>query len=115
MTAGLDGCIRLWDMRKPSACAQSFQGHNHPAVKKERAIRRPEFYEGGSLILSGGEQSLNLSMYDTFAGSTVSRGVLEHEVMSLAISPQGYGDGRGGVVAAALPRGQIALLLPGGI
>eukprot|EP00903_Cladosiphon_okamuranus_P017877 g16450.t1 len=130
MSAGLDAAIKLHDLRRLDAPLHVFRGHCPYALVRPRAIHRPEFFfpaagtSGGKgnadddrasvNVLSCGERSEKLSMYDARTGATVSRGVLGAEASALAVCGGGWsGTSSGaGAVAAALPGGSVVLLEP---
>eukprot|EP00904_Undaria_pinnatifida_P008596 jgi/Undpi1/4867/HiC_scaffold_19.g08220.m1 len=82
LTAGLDSTVKLHDLRRLDAPLHVFRGHCPYALPRPRAIHRPEFFpagRGGFNIITCGERSEKLSMYDAANGATVSRGVLGDE------------------------------------
>ncbi|CAN0325160.1 unnamed protein product [Pylaiella littoralis] len=131
LTAGLDSTVRLHDLRRPGAAPlHVFRGHCPYSLARPRAIHRPEFLltagavAGGGAGSSGGgrvniitcgERSEKLSMYDAGTGATVSRGVLGDEASALAVGVSGWSNAPspGAVsIAAALPGGSVVLLEP---
>eukprot|EP00752_Nemacystus_decipiens_P012495 g11067.t1 len=128
MSAGLDSTIKLHDLRHLGAPLHVFRGHCPYALARPRSIHRPEFFfpaavtgtgsggdRGGVNILSCGERSEKLSMYDAGTGATVSRGVLGAEASALAVGGSGgwpKTSSGAGTVAAALPGGSVVLLEP---
>lgn len=76
LSAGGDPEIRIWDIRSPKKPAHSLVGH-HSLTNLRQAIKsmhRALFVAGGGYVLSGGEKSQRVSLYNTMTGATVSRG-----------------------------------------
>ncbi|CAM9893834.1 unnamed protein product, partial [Hapterophycus canaliculatus] len=85
LSAGLDSTVKLHDLRRLASPVHVFRGHCPYALARPRAIHRPEFFlasgvgggAGGTVnIITCGEKSDKLSMYDAGSGATISRGVL---------------------------------------
>lgn len=85
-TAGLDPYIHLYDVRHLSHPVFSFRGHSAPGLFKFRTIIRPEFHSGGNILMTGGEKSVELSLYNIRTGTAISRGTLPPGISSLAPS-----------------------------
>lgn len=65
LTAGLDDMIKLWDLRNTREPVCSFHGHVPTSGRKLKRIHRPTFFnvDSESFILSGGENSHSISMF----------------------------------------------------
>ncbi|KAG5189994.1 WD40-repeat-containing domain protein [Tribonema minus] len=107
LTAGLDTVVKLFDLRKPNAAAVEYRGHVPFALPRYKAIHRPEFYDGGAAVITCGERSDALSMYDTKTGTAISKGVVGSEMSTLSVH-----QGNSTMVAAAQNGGEVVLLKP---
>ena len=116
LTAGLDTTIKLWDCRNASSPLAQFHGHVVPQNgKKMKRIHRPTFLSLGSesYILSGGEGSHSLSMFECSNGND---GTL-HSVFHRGKLPEDHGDAGsvtvlGDLVAVAGEGGEVLILSP---
>ena len=143
-TAGLDEIIKLWDLRNTSSPLASYHGHvPGNGNRKLKRIHRPTFLssavsssstvEESSFILSGGEGSHAISMFQL--GEQVARGgrrsdnhhasetkssdesMLLQSVFSRGTLPDDVGDigslaVQGRDVAVAVEGGEVLLLSP---
>lgn len=57
-TAGRDGCVRLWDLRKPADCLQRLRVSNE-------ALRALEISPHGNLIITRASRQHSLKVYET--------------------------------------------------
>jgi WD40 repeat protein len=118
LTAGLDEQIKLWDTRNATRPLASFHGHVPQSGKKMKRIHRPTFMTlsgtADSFILSGGEGSNSLSMFQL--GNIPGAGSL-HSVFNRGKLPEDHGDvGSLAVlndtVAVAGEGGEVLILSP---
>ena len=112
ITAGLDDVIKLWDVRNTEKPVMSFHGHVPTSGKKLKRIQRPTFFTVGSdsFILSGGENSHAISMFqDDEEDNAVSNASLR-SVFSRGKLPDGCGD----VGSMAVHSNQVAVTVEGG-
>jgi hypothetical protein len=116
VTAGLDEIIKLWDVRNTSSPVASYHGHV-AGGKRIKRIHRPTFIDiaSDSYILSGGEGSHALSMFQLLNGIR-NDGIL-HSVFNRGKLPDDHGDvGSLAVmnnhVAVAGEGGEILILSP---
>ncbi|KAL7520585.1 hypothetical protein ACHAWX_005298 [Stephanocyclus meneghinianus] len=120
LTAGLDDVIKLWDSRNVTSPLASFHGHVPGNGKKIKRINRPVFMTlpamvnapSESFILSGGEGSRSLSMFQL--DNIRENGTL-HSVLSRGKLPPDTGDigclaAKNGNVAVAVEGGDVLLL-----
>ncbi|CAM9344824.1 unnamed protein product [Ectocarpus sp. 6 AP-2014] len=118
LSAGLDSTLNLYDLRRLAAPLHVFRGHCPYALARPKAIHRPEFLPSGGgnrvNIITCGERSENISMYDAGSGGTVSRGLLGDEASALAVGIADWSKGspEAAGIAAALPGGNVVLLEP---
>lgn len=91
LTAGLDETIKLWDTRNVSRPLASFHGHVPKTGKRLKRIHRPAFVAiaSESYILSGGEGSHSLSMFQL---SNFSGDGSVHSVFNRGRLPDDHGD-----------------------
>lgn len=108
LTAGLDETIKLWDARNTLRPLASFHGHVPKTGKRMKRIHRPTFMETASesFILSGGEGSYSLSMYQL---SNLSSDGL-HTVFSRGKLPEDHGD----IGSIAVANNNVAVAGEGG-
>ena len=116
LTAGLDTTIKLWDCRNASSPLASFHGHVPQSGKKMKRIHRPTFLSLGSesYILSGGEGSHSLSMFE-LSNRRGDRTL--HSVFHRGKLPEDHGDAGsvavlGDRVAVAGEGGEVLILSP---
>ena len=111
LTAGLDDVIKLWDVRNTRKPILSMHGHVPASGKKLKRIHRPSFFScvSDSFILSGGENSHSISMFQ-----------LDEDVNSMSadlcsVTSRGkLPDGCGDVGSMAVQSNQIAVTVEGG-
>ncbi|KAL3800829.1 hypothetical protein HJC23_001666 [Cyclotella cryptica] len=115
LTAGLDDVIKLWDSRNVASPIASFHGHVPGNGRKIKRIHRPVFITlpgmtnapSESFILSGGEGSRSLSMFQL--DNICENGSL-HSVFSRGKLPQDTGD----IGCLAVQNGNVAVAMEGG-
>lgn len=112
ITAGLDDVIKLWDLRntgKP-VMSSSFHGHVPMSGRKLKRIHRPTFFSE-SFILSGGENSHAISMFEA-----VDQGIVDVEpsLLRSVFSRGKLPDGSGDVGSMAVHSDQVAVTVEGG-
>ena len=81
LSASFSDEVLLHDLRRPAAPLHRFTGHIHAG--KSKKIYHPVFIDGGRAIATSGEKSERLSLYCTRTGSTISRGHLGFDALSL--------------------------------
>ncbi|KAL3807161.1 hypothetical protein ACHAXA_011362 [Cyclostephanos tholiformis] len=124
VTAGLDELIKLWDLRNTASPIASFHGHVPVSCKKLKRIHRPAFLNTTasssnssleSYIISGGENSHSISMFQLLLSTDSRDGCPLQSVFSRGKLPMDAGDigslavyGRN--VAVAAEGGEVLLL-----
>lgn len=106
VTAGLDPIVKIWDQRNLSEPLSMVQGHVPTSTSKFKRIHRPVFY-GNEFLLTGGQGSSSVSVYNLSNSTLCSRGKL----------PEDCGDSgciavNGKQVAVTVDQGEILLLEP---
>lgn len=109
ITAGLDDVIKLWDLRNTGKPTMSFHGHVPMSGRKLKRIHRPTFFSE-SFILSGGENSHAISMFEVDQGNVDVEPSLLRSVFSRGKLPDGSGD----VGSMAVHSDQVAVTVDGG-
>jgi WD40 repeat protein len=108
MSCSHDTCIKLWDIRAPRAALHSLQGHHQvPRGARVKGMHRASFFAGGRYVVTTGEKTNLISIYNVATGVAVSRGNADGTGTSCAA----FEDGQGCVVAVA-SASQIALYTP---
>lgn len=86
LSASFDPDLHLFDLRRPSAPLFTFRGHYLDA--NQNAIYHPVFVNGGSeIVAAGGSRCLQLSLYSSRDGSTISRGFIGTKTDYIAADP----------------------------
>ncbi len=103
LTAGMDPVIKVFDLRYLTNTSSTllsgesamvhkpiyeFRGHANSCVKKFKSIISPCWLSQNTLV-SAGQQSSQLSIYNTSTGKTVSRGELEVETSGCVVAKRG--------------------------
>eukprot|EP00984_Skeletonema_dohrnii_P038822 scaffold42519_cov139-Skeletonema_dohrnii-CCMP3373.AAC.5 len=112
LTAGLDDIIKLWDLRNTRKPVVSFHGHVPASGKTLKRIHRPTFCNVGSdsFILSGGENSHAISMFQVDEETNDASASSLRSVFSRGKLPDGSGD----VGSMAVHSNQVAVTVEGG-
>jgi hypothetical protein len=129
-SAGLDQEIKVWDIRSSGqAPLCTYYGHVPHSGRRLRRIHHPVFYAPNGVtsqafLLSGGETSHSLSMFQHHGGyqntacGTRRRETLRSAVFSRGTLPDDIGGDVGAIavqgklVAASIDGGDILLLAP---
>lgn len=82
-STGTDPYLRLWDLRQTQQPVHSFQGH----TLKSRCIQiyPAEFVAQGNAVVCSGPRSVQLSLYCTSTGRTLSRGHIGFEPTAISV------------------------------
>ena len=92
MTSAFDDSIKLWDVRNAAASNQllaTFNSHSHPRVKKVKMLYHPIFTFHGRAIVTPGEGSSSLTIYDVNSRTKVCSGYVGFDAMAVCALQKG--------------------------
>ena len=104
LTSAFDDSINLWDIRNNSGLVYRFRGHSHPGIKKIRMLYCPTFTFDGKAIVTAGEGSSSLTIYDIGKQRKVCSG-------NIGFDPTCLQSLSGGRIAVANKR-EVSIFLP---
>eukprot|EP01102_Stenamoeba_stenopodia_P021412 TRINITY_DN8625_c1_g3_i1.p1 TRINITY_DN8625_c1_g3~~TRINITY_DN8625_c1_g3_i1.p1 ORF type:complete len:320 (+),score=58.07 TRINITY_DN8625_c1_g3_i1:54-962(+) len=89
LSAGFDSIIRLWDTRRPVKADGTpnplflLKGHVSPLLKRTSSIYHPCFCGNGKTIVTSGDGSKHLTMFNVETGEMISQGYVGFEASSI--------------------------------
>ena len=86
ITASFSPEIRVFDIRVPDKCKATLRSHVPKGVQRCSSIYHPLFLGDGSKLLTAGEGSLGLTMYDFNSFTVLSCGEVGFQASALAAS-----------------------------
>ena len=74
--SSIDPNINIWDLRNTSKPVGQLIGHHHPTLTRSRSIYHPNFVANGNAIVTTGDKSNYLTLYDYKEQNIISKGLL---------------------------------------
>lgn len=85
LSASHDPQILIHDIRSLAQPLHRLSGHMSPQIVRSRQIYRPAFVWAGKGVVTPGEGSGKLSLYNVETGKAISRGCVGHDSLSLMV------------------------------